>query len=184
MAFVKKTDFRDRSEGEECRIKALKAPLLGSTYEVWFTKGGREFHARGRYPEVEGLMIRQEAEAVFYRSLVRASRKIGDECSRMEVSPAGLRCICSLALWSQDMATISEITGIGLEETRRITFDLFHAGYVTLVQKGNKTRMALTAKGWRAEDELADDALRTELLNRMIRIYSEREAECLKEPRI
>lgn len=184
MKLMRKTEVRDRSEGEECRIKAVKAPLLGSTYEVWFTKGENEFRAKGRYPEVEGLMIKQEADAVFYRSLVRASKKIGDEASsRLDVTPAGLRCICSLSMWSQDMATVSAITGLGLEEARRVTFDLFHAGYVTLVQKGDKTRMSLTPKGWRADDELAGDDLKTELLNRAIGIYSEREAEHLKATR-
>ncbi|HSB46743.1 MAG TPA: hypothetical protein VLD37_01930 [Candidatus Bilamarchaeum sp.] len=184
MRFLKRAELVEYIEGEQCRLKASRIPVYGATYEVWFTRGQKRFHEKGRYPEVEGLMIKEEASAFFYRMLVQAAKKIGDgESSRMDLSPAALRCVCSLSMWSQDIATISSITGIGLEQTRSVLFGLYHAGYVTLVEKGGRTMMALTPKGWRAEDELASDGLRTELLNQAISIYSAREAEHLKASR-
>lgn len=181
MKLIRKTEISDKFENDQCRIKAAKAPVLGSRYEVWFTRGGQAFHAKGKFPEVEGLMIKEEAQPAFYHSLVRASRRIGDEKSlEMDLSLAKKRCICSLSMWSQDMETVSAITGLSLEDSRRMTFGLYHAGYVTLVQKGRKTVMALSAKGWRALEETCDGALRTEVLNRTIEIYSARELETLR----
>jgi hypothetical protein len=178
MKIIKKVDLTDGFDGQMCRIKAIKVLTAEPRYEVWFTKGEKEFEGRGKFPLVEGLMLREDAPGTFYNTLLRACKRIGDRKSlEMNLSPYMVRCVCSLSMWSQDLPTISNITGIELEAARRITFALYREGYLTLAQSNGRTKMALTPKGWRAHDELSEGSLEKELLNKTVDIY---EAEFMR----
>ncbi|MEW6722134.1 MAG: hypothetical protein AB1324_02645 [Candidatus Micrarchaeota archaeon] len=184
MKLIRKAELIEYHDKEQCRIRGANAPLIGARYEAWFTKGEGRFHVKGRYPEVEGLMIREDASPFFYRMLVRLAGKIGDmKGSRLDVSDAGVRCIASLSMWSQDMVALSAITGLGAEQVKLTASELCREGYLRPVGRHGMTRMVLTAKGWRAENDFVGDDIRDELLSRTIEIYTLREIESLRAGR-
>src|SRR5512143_1783738 len=148
MRLVRRAEEIEYIRKEQCRVRGSMIPLLGARYEAWFTSGHGSFHAKGKFPEVEGLLIRQDALPEFYRMLVRVSLRVGDRVSlEMKLTTPRLSCISSLSMWSQDLEMLSLITGMGVAEAREIADSLHREGYVKLVQGRSAARYSLTAKG-------------------------------------
>ncbi len=180
MGLVRRAEEIEYVRKEQCRVRGSMLPLLGARYEAWFTSGRGSFHAKGKFPEVEGLLIRQDALPEFYRMLVQVSLRVGDRVSlEMKLTAPRLSCISSLSMWNQDVEMLSLITGIGVADAGRIADSLRREGYVKLVQGGSATRYSLTPKGQWALWEQADGNMQSQLLDNAIQLFSAREAERL-----
>ncbi|MEW6722130.1 MAG: hypothetical protein AB1324_02625 [Candidatus Micrarchaeota archaeon] len=155
---IKRADMKEESGNDSFRVKARNVPVLGAKYEMWATSGGKSFHEAGGFPQIEGLIIKNELPQEAYLLLLGACRQIGDEKS-LEFSLGRFEkmCLCSLSLWNQSIAVVSRITGLSEDGARNTMFSLHQAGYITLVQHGDQVRHALTYKGKLAHKLMMDE---------------------------